>query len=123
NQLLQVVPDDFGILCGDDPLTLPFIACGATGLVSVASNLIPDVIARLVRACLNGSFDEALAIHRQYYPLMRGLMSLDVNPVPIKSALALQGHCTPELRLPLAPLSAASIARLTDLLESYNLLS
>ena len=83
NQLLQVVPEEFAILCGDDPLTLPFIACGASGLVSVASNLIPDVIARLVRACLNGSFDEALVLQRQYYPLMRGLMSLDVNPVPI----------------------------------------
>ena len=122
NQLLQVVPEGFGVLCGDDPLTLPFIACGANGLVSVASNLIPDVIARLVRACLNGSFDEALAIQKQYYPLMRGLMSLDVNPVPIKSAVALQGLCTAELRLPLAPLSAANTAHLAKLLESYNLL-
>ena len=122
NQLIQVVPGDFGILCGDDPLTLPFIACGASGLVSVASNLIPDVMARLVRACLNGSFDEALVIQKQYYPLMRGLMSLDVNPVPIKSAIALQGYCTPDFRLPLAPLSAANAASLTALLESYNLL-
>ena len=122
NQLLQVLPEEFAILCGDDPLTLPFIACGATGLVSVASNLIPDVIARLVRACLNGSFDEALVIQRQYYPLMRGLMSLDVNPVPIKSALALQGHCAAELRLPLAGLSAAQTAALTDLLDTYGLL-
>ncbi|MEI7908114.1 MAG: 4-hydroxy-tetrahydrodipicolinate synthase [Verrucomicrobiota bacterium] len=122
NQLLQVVPEDFAILCGDDPLTLPFIACGATGLVSVASNLIPDVIARLVRACLNGSFDEALVLQKQYYPLMRGLMTLDVNPVPIKSALALQGHCSAELRLPLAPLSASNTASLATLLEAYNLL-
>ena len=122
NQLVQVLPDDFAVLCGDDPLTLPFIACGATGLVSVASNLIPDVIARLVRACLNGSFDEALVLQKQYYPLMRGLMSLDVNPVPIKSAVALQGHCTPELRLPLAALGADQTAQLTALLESYNLL-
>ena len=122
NQLLQVLPENFAILCGDDPLTLPFIACGATGLVSVASNLIPDVIARLVRACLNGSFDEALIIQRQYYPLMRGLMSLDVNPVPIKSALALQGHCDAELRLPLAGLTTAQTASLTNLLETYGLL-
>lgn len=122
SQLRQVLPDDFAILCGDDPLTLPFMACGATGLVSVASNLIPDVIARLVRACLNGSFDEALIIHKQYYPLMRGLMSLDVNPVPIKSAVALQGHCAAEFRLPLAPLAPAHAASLTKLLESYNLL-
>jgi 4-hydroxy-tetrahydrodipicolinate synthase len=123
NQLVQVLPEDFAILCGDDPLTLPFIACGASGLVSVTSNLIPDVIARLVRACLNGSFDEALILQKQYYPLMRGLMSLDVNPVPIKTAVALQGHCTPELRLPLAPMDAASTAKLNTLLESYNLLA
>ena len=123
NQLVQVLPEDFAVLCGDDPLTLPFIACGASGLVSVTSNLIPDVIARLVRACLNGSFDEALVLQKQYYPLMRGLMSLDVNPVPIKTAVALQGHCTPDLRLPLAPMDAASTAKLTALLESYNLLT
>ena len=122
NQLLQAAPEGFGILCGDDPLTLPFIACGACGLVSVASNLIPDVMARLVRACLNGSFDEALVLHRQYYPLLRGLMTLDVNPVPIKSAVAMQGHCTPELRLPLAPLSVDHSAKLHSLLESYNLI-
>ena len=122
NQLIQAVPENFAILCGDDTLTLPFIACGAAGLVSVASNLIPDIMARLVRACRNGSFDEALAIQKQYYPLMRGLMSLDVNPVPIKTAVSLQGHCTPELRLPLAPLSADHSAKLTALLESYSLL-
>lgn len=123
SQLVQAVPQNFAILSGDDPLTLPFISCGATGLVSVAANLIPDVMARLVRACLNGSFDEALELHKNYYPLMRGLMSLDVNPVPIKSAVALQGHCSPELRLPLAPLSADAAAKLRALLESYNLLS
>lgn len=122
NQLVQAVPESFAVFCGDDALTLPFIACGAGGLVSVASNLIPDVIARLVRACLNGSFDEALVIQKQYYPLMRGLMSLEVNPVPIKCAVALQGHCTPELRLPLAPLSGDQTAKLTTLLESFNLL-
>ncbi len=75
-----------------------------------------------MRACLNGSFDEALAIQKQYYPLMRGLMGLDVNPVPIKSAVAMQGHCLPEFRLPLVPLSAANSAKLAQLLESYNLL-
>lgn len=122
NQLVQAVPADFAILCGDDPLTLPFVACGACGLVSVASNLIPDVMARLVRACRNGSFDEALEIQKQYYPLMRGLMTLDVNPVPIKTAVALQGHCSPELRLPLAPLGAEQAAKLKALLEAHNLL-
>lgn len=122
NQLVRSLPENFSILCGDDPLSLPFISCGAVGLVSVASNLIPDVIARLVRACLNGSFDEALVIQKHYYPLMRGLMSLEVNPVPIKTAVALQGHCTREFRLPLAPMGAEQTAKLTALLESFNLL-
>jgi 4-hydroxy-tetrahydrodipicolinate synthase len=122
NQLVQAVPPDFGVLCGDDPLTLPFVSCGACGLVSVAANLIPDVIARLVRACLNGSFDEALVLQKQYYPLMRGLMSLDVNPVPIKAAVAMQGHCAPDLRLPLVPLGVKPTSDLKALLESYNLI-
>jgi 4-hydroxy-tetrahydrodipicolinate synthase len=122
NQLIQAVPANFAVLCGDDALTLPFIACGATGLVSVASNLVPDVMARLVRACLNGSFDEALVLQKNFYPLMRGLMSLDVNPVPIKSAIALQGHCTDEFRLPLVPLTSDASEKLRALLDSYNLL-
>lgn len=122
NQLVQATPEGFGILCGDDPLTLPFVACGACGLVSVASNLIPDIIARLVRACLNGSFDEALIIQKQYYPLMRGLMSMDVNPVPIKTAVSLQGHCSSEFRLPLVPMDAPQVAKLQNLLESFSLL-
>jgi 4-hydroxy-tetrahydrodipicolinate synthase len=122
NQLVQAVPDEFDILSGDDPLTLPFIASGARGLVSVASNLIPDIIVRLVKSCLSGDFASALALQKQYYPLMRGLMSLDVNPVPIKTAVSLQGHCTAEFRLPLASMPAARTAELTDLLKSYQLL-
>ena len=122
NQLLQAVPTGFGILCGDDPLLLPFVSCGATGLVSVASNLIPEVMVELVQACLSGNFTAALALQKQYYPLMRGIMSLDVNPVPIKTAVALQGHCLPDLRLPLAPMSDAAHSQLTYLLSSYQLL-
>ena len=122
NQLYQAVPENFDILSGDDPLTLPFIASGARGLVSVASNLIPEVIVRLVKSCLDGDFTAALALQKQYYPLMRGLMSLDVNPVPIKTAVSLQGHCTGEFRLPLVPMPQARINELTTLLKSYNLL-
>jgi 4-hydroxy-tetrahydrodipicolinate synthase len=122
NQLVQALPPGFAILSGDDPLTLPFISCGANGLVSVAANLIPEVIVSLVRACLAGNFSEALTLQKRYYPLMRGLMSLDVNPVPIKTAVALQGHCLPDLRLPLAPLSGDAAAQLSALLTSYKLL-
>lgn len=123
NQLVQALPEGFAILSGDDPLTVPFMSCGATGLVSVASNLIPDVMVRLVRACLNGSFDEALAMQKQWYPLFRGLMSLDTNPVPIKEAVALQGHCTREFRLPLTGLDDDGIEQLKQLLAVHELIN
>ena len=99
NKLVQAVPDSFSILSGDDPLTVPFMSVGACGVVSVAANLIPDIIARQVKAALGGSFPEALEIQKHYYPLLNVLMTLDTNPVPIKSALALCGRCTAEFRL------------------------
>lgn len=122
NQLVQALPEGFGILSGDDPLTLPFFAAGANGLVSVAANLVPEVIVQLVNLCLAGNFTEALVLQKKYYPLMRGLMSIDVNPVPIKAAVALQGHCTDEFRLPLVGLTSAANDQLRALLKSYNLL-
>ncbi len=122
NQLVQALPEGFGILCGDDPLTLPFIACGATGLVSVAGNLIPETMVKLVNHALAGEFSAALQMQKLYYPLMRGLMSLDVNPIPIKTAVSLAGLCTDELRLPLAPMSDDSLFALRTLLKSYHLI-
>lgn len=119
NQLKQALPEDFTILSGDDPLTLPFMVCGARGLVSVASNIMPQTMSRLVSLCLAGNFTEAADLHRAFYPLMRQLMSLDVNPVPIKTAAALLGHCADEMRLPLAGLSAAARASLEEILAAY----
>jgi len=123
NQLFQAVPEGFTILSGDDPLTLPFMACGAVGLVSVAANLVPEVLVKLVQTCLDGDFVAALAQQKQFYPLFRGLMTLEVNPVPIKTAVALQGHCSDEFRLPLAPLTDAGTAQLASLLREFGLLS
>jgi 4-hydroxy-tetrahydrodipicolinate synthase len=122
NQLVQAVPKGFSILSGDDPLTVPFMSVGAVGLVSVAANLIPDVMARLVRACRNGSYDEALELQRQYYPLMNALMTIETNPVPIKSALALCGHCANEFRLPLVPLNSEKTDELRQVLADFDLL-
>ena len=105
-QIKAALPDDFQILSGDDPLTIEFMKRGAVGLVSVASNLIPDVMSNLVRAMAEGRVDDAEDIQAQYGTLLTTLMSIDTNPVPIKSAVAMQGHCTDELRLPLVNLSA-----------------
>jgi len=80
------------------------------------------VLVRLVRACLNGSFDEALEMQRKYHPLFRGLMSLETNPVPVKEAVALQGHCTSEFRLPLVGLKADQKKILNILMEEFSLL-
>lgn len=122
NQLLQVVPEDFALLSGDDPLTLPFMACGARGLVSVASNLIPEVMVSLVNRCLEGNYHEALELQKRYYPLFSRLMALDTNPVPIKTAVAMQGHCSDEIRLPLVNLSDEKREDLASLLNLYKLL-
>ena len=121
-QIRAALPDDFQILSGDDPLTIEFMKRGAVGLVSVATNIIPDVMANLVKAMSEGRVSDAEAIQAEYESLFKTLMSIDTNPVPIKSAVALQGHCTNELRLPLVNLSDENEALLAASLKEYNLL-
>lgn len=122
NQLVQAVPESLELLSGDDPLTLPFMSCGAVGLVSVAANIIPEVMVQLVNSCLSGNYGEALKLQKKYYPLFSALMGLDTNPIPIKSAAALMGHCTDEFRLPLVGLSEGNSAKLTQVLKDFELL-
>lgn len=122
NQLVQAVPADFAVLSGDDGLTVPFISCGAVGLVSVTANVAPAQMKELVDAALSGDGHKALELQKKYYPLMKGLMSMDVNPVPIKAALALRGDMSWELRLPLAPLAEEKREKLAELLRRYNLM-
>jgi 4-hydroxy-tetrahydrodipicolinate synthase len=123
SQLRQAVPAEFGLLSGDDPITLPSMICGATGLVSVASNIIPSVMSSLVTLCLNQHWSEAADLHKKYYPLMRSLMTIDVNPVPIKVAAHLMGLCSNEFRLPLVALSTSAEKSLKEILVQYQLLS
>ncbi len=122
NQLVQALPADFAILSGDDGLTVPFISCGAVGLVSVTSNIAPAEMKELVDTAMNGDGKKALELQKKYYPLMKGLMSLDVNPVPAKAALALRGQIGWEIRLPLVPLAEEKHGKLAALLKSFNLL-
>ena len=122
NQLVQALPADFAILSGDDGLTVPFISCGAVGLVSVTSNIAPAEMKELVDTAMSGDGKKALELQKKYYPLMKGLMSLDVNPVPAKAALALRGQIGWEIRLPLVPLAEEKHGKLADLLKSFNLL-
>ena len=121
SQLRQALPDSFEILSGDDALTLPFIAAGAVGVISVASNLIPREVGDLVREALAGNAVKARALHEAWYPLFRDLF-VETNPVPVKTAMALQGRIALEIRLPLAEMSEANTAKLKATLASLKLI-
>lgn len=122
SQLRAACPEGFQVLSGDDSLTLPFMAAGAVGVISVASNLIPRVMSDLVSLALQGKFNEALALHRKYYPLFSAFLKLDTNPVPVKTALGLAGLCLPDLRLPLVPMPEAKVAELAKTLRDLGVL-
>ena len=123
SQMKQVLPDNFEILSGDDGLTLPFMIVGGCGVVSVASNLIPAQISQMVGHALKGDWAAAQKLHRQYYPLFAAFLKLSTNPIPIKTAMALAGHCDPELRLPMSPMSDAGTAELKAILSKLGILS
>jgi 4-hydroxy-tetrahydrodipicolinate synthase len=105
SQLREALGARFEILSGDDSLTLPFMAVGAQGVISVASNVIPRQVAQMVRAFAGGRTNAALKLHQKYYPLFKDLF-IESNPVPVKAALAMLGWIQEEYRLPLVPLSA-----------------
>jgi len=118
--LRVALPETFEILSGDDSLTMPFIAAGAVGVISVASNLIPTEVGALVNAALAGDFAGAREIHERLYPLFKDLF-IEPNPVPIKTALARQGWMTEDVRLPMVPMTAQSRGRLEITLAKYGL--
>lgn len=105
SQLRAALGPRFEILCGDDALTLPFMAVGAQGVISVASNVIPRQIAQMVKAFAHGDAKAALKLHDKYHPFFKDLF-IETNPVPVKAALAMLGQIEEEYRLPLVPMSA-----------------
>ncbi len=107
SQLREALGPKFSILSGDDALTLPFMALGAHGVVSVASNVIPKEVSRLVKAFAAGDIKTAQQLHRKYYPLFKDLF-VETNPGPVKAALAMMGQIQNEFRLPMVPISAKS---------------
>lgn len=120
SQLRQVLPDNVAILSGDDSMTLPAMAVGATGVVSVASNLAPREVVALVNTFLEGRAAEAEKQHRALYPLFRDLF-IEANPVPVKTAMARAGWMTADVRLPLVPLQDASRAKLEATLKQAGI--
>lgn len=119
NQLRAALDTDFEILSGDDSLTIPFLSAGAVGVISVASNLLPAEVSKMVRLWLGGEVKGAQAIHWRLYPLFKDLF-IEPNPVPVKFALSLRGKMTAEVRLPLCEMSAANAERVRATLEALQ---
>lgn len=113
---------DLTVLSGDDSMTLPLMAVGGRGVVSVVGNIVPQDMIALVKAFDGGDFAGAQAWHKKLFPLCRDLLSLDTNPIPIKAAMKLLGRDTGELRMPMLPLSDAAETALRDTLAGYGLL-
>lgn len=120
DQIISALGNDITVLSGDDSLTLPFLAVGAKGVISVASNLYPKQISRLVALALQGDYAKARVLHRRLYPVLKAIF-IESNPSPIKVALAEAGLIgSPEVRLPLSPLTAESRASLLATLQAFE---
>jgi 4-hydroxy-tetrahydrodipicolinate synthase len=108
DQIIQALGDAVTVLSGDDSLTLPFMAVGAKGVISVVSNYFPREITKLAALALAGDYARARALHRRFYPVFKAFF-IESNPAPMKFALARAGRISSdEVRLPLSPLGDAS---------------
>jgi 4-hydroxy-tetrahydrodipicolinate synthase len=119
--ILRERPDGFQVLSGDDALTLPLMALGAEGIVSVASNEVPDLMSRLAELAAQGDWDRARALHYRLLPLMEANF-LESNPGPVKAAMALMGLLQERFRLPLVPVQDKTRSRLRELLQALGVL-
>ena len=120
--IVQQVPPSFAVLSGDDAITIPLIALGGHGLVSVISNELPGEITALVQRALANDFAAARALQRRYFPLME-VNFVESNPIPVKAAMALMGLLEPVWRLPLCPPNPANQAKIEKVLETLGLLA
>jgi 4-hydroxy-tetrahydrodipicolinate synthase len=119
--VVQEVPPGFHVLSGDDAITIPLMALGGRGIVSVAANQIPAEMTQIAQACLRNDFETARKIQRRFLPLMNDNF-IESNPIPVKAAMGLMGLLDPVFRLPLVPPSEASLAKIGKVLESVGLL-
>lgn len=119
-QVVHQVPPGFTVLSGDDAITIPLIALGGKGVISVASNEIPKQMTDLTHAALRGDFQEARNLQRRYLPLM-DINFVESNPIPVKAAMSIMGLLEPVWRLPMVPPSEANRAKIEQVLESLSL--
>jgi len=119
--IFQMVPESFAVLSGDDAITLPLIALGGVGIISVVSNEVPFAMARLASLCLEGDFPAAREMQRRLHPLME-VNFIESNPGPVKAALGLMGLIEPVLRLPAVPVKPENLAKIEKILLNLGLI-
>ena len=119
-EVVQAVPEGFAVLSGDDAVTLPLMALGGVGVISVASNEVPSEMARLTSLCLAGDYSGARQLNRRLLPLMQANF-IESNPIPVKAALAMMGLLEERYRLPLVPMKPENRARLEKVLDALDL--
>lgn len=118
--VLHLVPEEFLVLSGDDAITIPLIALGGKGIISVASNEIPGPMSAIAKHALAGDFELARKIHREYFPLME-INFIEANPIPVKAAMAAMGLLDLFFRLPMVPPAQASTEKILAVLRSLHL--
>jgi 4-hydroxy-tetrahydrodipicolinate synthase len=121
SQVILACGPNFSVLSGDDNLTLPLLAIGGRGVISVIANLIPRETSEMVHAALDGDFKRARELHQRIYPMARAAF-LETNPIPIKEAMAMVGMIEPEYRLPMCRMSEANRAKLKVVLGNLGLI-
>ena len=121
-EVLNSVPERFLVFSGDDALTLPVIALGGVGIISVASNEIPHEMAEMTRAALNNDWNTARTIHRKYLPLMQANF-IESNPLPVKAVLAMMGKLEEVYRLPLLPMRRDTRSKLQKIAADAGLIT
>lgn len=121
SETIKLCGDDFSVISGDDSNTLPIIAAGGKGVISVTANIAPGKIAALCKACLDGNFTKARKLHYELLDL-NNIMFIETNPVPVKTSLSLMGKITGELRLPLTPMNNSNLSKLKDVLKESGII-
>jgi 4-hydroxy-tetrahydrodipicolinate synthase len=120
SQVIAACGPTFTVLSGDDNITLPLMAIGGHGVISVIANIVPRETADMVHAALDGDFKRARELHYRLFPLARAAF-LETNPIPIKEAMAMAGMLEPEFRLPMCRMSDANRETLRGILRQYSL--
>ena len=120
SQVILACGPDFSVLSGDDNITLPLLAIGGRGVISVIANIVPRETSEMVHAALDNDWKRARELHYKLFPLARAAF-LETNPIPIKEAMAMAGMLEPELRLPMCRMGDANRQKLRAILDSYGL--